>query len=169
MTWASIDPSNKAGIAYWDNDRLVNTTVLRRVGARGKYALGAFTHPTRFIAWRLALCQCSAAVCEEGFGRFATAVKSQAEIRGYIKCACDSIGYHDGRVIGLSVVNVNEWRRVIKEAFGVSWPATTERQKALSVQLVKRHHGVDVTDDEADAVLLGCAALRMGLVNGGVK
>ena len=62
---------------------------------------------------------------------------------------------------------MSEWRRVIKESYGVSWPQNRESKKAFAVRLVHTAYGVDVTDDEADAVLLGHAAIRMGLVSAG--
>lgn len=50
-----------------------------------------------------------------------------------------------------------------QEDQNVSWPRESARQKALNVQLVKKLYGKDVTEDEADAILLGRAAQRMGL------
>lgn len=164
MNWCSVDPSNKSGIAYWVDGKLVSTKVLRRVGAKGKYALGSDTFDSRWTAWDKALVCVDHVITEEGCGRFATAIKSQAGIRGYIEAVCD----HKTALsltTSFVAVNVSEWRRVIKEGYGISWPATTERKKALSVQLVKTHFGIDVSDDEADAVLLGVAAMRMGVVN----
>lgn len=163
MNWCSIDPSNRSGIAYWSDDRLVKTTVLRRVGAKGRYVLGDDMCNSRWSAWCLALAKRELVVTEEGCGRFATAIKSQADIRGYIHAVCDFQSTL-GTPKRLEVVNVSEWRRVIKEAYGVSWPATTERKKSLSVSLVKQRFGIDVTDDESDAVLLGVAAMRTGVV-----
>ena len=166
MNWISIDPSNTAGIAYWQDGQLISTTVCRRVGAKGRYAVGGDMFPTRWLAWNAAINGNRVAIVEEGFGRFATAVKSQAGIREYIHAVCDymSSGLSP---ITFRVVNVKEWRRVIKEAYNVSWPSGRVDQKALSVRLVNQHFGLTVADDEADAVLLGVAAMRMGLVNVG--
>lgn len=165
MRWASVDPANKAGIAYWDGDQLAGTVILKRVGAKGKFSLDGVIFLDRFTAWKDALESCAAIVTEEGCGRFATAIKSQAGIRGYIEAVCDYIRLRNGDANAVfRTVNVSEWRRVIKEAYGVSWPATTERKKALSVQLVRQHYGIEVTNDEADAVLLGVAAMRTGIV-----
>ena len=60
-------------------------------------------------------------------------------------------------------MNVSEWKRVIKEDQGISWPKDSARQKALAIKLVKDLYGIEVTEDEADAVLLGHAAIRMGM------
>jgi len=158
MKWTSIDPATKAGLAKWDGANLINTTVMRKMGNKGKYCVAKEVYPSRYAATMAALTGSSLLVVEEGFGRRTTAVKHQAEMRGYLKCVCDSLG------IKMVVINVSEWRRVIREMNGISWPATTERKKALSVQLVDLIYGSEVTDDEADAVLLGVAAMRMGLV-----
>lgn len=170
MNWCSIDPANRAGIAFWVNDNLVGTIVVRKMGSKGKWLVGKETYNSRFEAWRLAVGICETVITEEGCGQFATAVKSQAGIRGYIEAVCDCATFN-GLATRFLTVNVSEWRRVIKEAYGVSWPAKTERKKALSIQLVQEHFDISVTDDEADAVLLGAAALRMGLVDlkGGAK
>ena len=161
MKWLSVDPANKSGLAYWEDDRLIDTTVLRKLGAKGRYTdtASGVLYETQWDAWLSAIFQEEYLVCEEGCGRFATAIKSQSDMRGFIRAACMF------KKTPFAVINVSEWRRVIKEAFGISWPATTERKKALSVQLVKSRFNIDVTDDEADAVLIGVAAMRMGLVN----
>lgn len=170
MNWCSIDPANKAGIAFWVDGKLIRTRVIRKMGSKGKWLVGNDVCPSRIGAWYFALNGQNVVVTEEGCGQFTTAVKSQAAIRGYIEAVCDG-ATDSGFVTRFLTVNVSEWRRVIKEAYGVSWPAKTERKKALSIQLVKEHFGISVTDDEADAVLLGAAALRMGLVDlkGGAK
>lgn len=165
LQWCSIDPANTSGIAYWNGSKLVNTSVLRRMGTKGKYAFQRTVCGSRWEAWKLALILCDTVVTEEGMGGFKTAIKSQSGIRGYIEAACDYRTHERNLPTVFKVVNVSEWRRVIKEAYGVSWPATTERKKALSIQLVRDHFGISVTNDEADAVLLGVAAMRMGLVN----
>lgn len=158
MKWISEDPASKSGIARWDGTKLISTTVMRKMGAKGKYKLAEKTYSSRHEATLASLEECKQVVIEEGFGKFTAAVKHQAEIRGYVRCACDSL------FIPMVVINVSEWRRVIKEAYGISWPATRDRKKALSIQLVKLIYDINVTDDEADAVLLGVAAQRMGLV-----
>ena len=159
MKWLSVDPANKSGLAYWEDARLVNTTVLRKMGATGKHITGGGVFKDRWGAWMYAIDSEKTVICEEGFGRFPAAIAAQGEQRGFIKAACMY------KEIPFIVVNTKEWGRVIKETFSISWPAQTERKKALAVQLVKGRFGIDVTDDEADAVLIGVAAMRMGLVN----
>ena len=171
MKWVSVDPSNKTGLAFWDNDRLLSTFTARAMGAKGKWLVERtrgivekLPFDSKIECFRFAFFSQSKVIMEEGFGQFKTAIKSQAEYRGYIKAAIDSLNVIDEKSIGLCVVNVMEWRRAIKDEFSITWPATTERKKQLAVKLVKQAHGLDVTDDEADAVLLGHAALRMGFI-----
>jgi hypothetical protein len=159
MKWLSVDPANRSGLAYWEDARLVSTTVLRKMGATGKHITGGGVFTDRWGAWMYAIDSEKTVICEEGFGRFPAAIAAQGEQRGFIKAACMY------KEIPFVVVNTKEWGRVIKEAFGISWPAQTERKKALAVQLVQKQYGITVTDDEADAVLIGVAAMRMGLVN----
>lgn len=159
MIWLSVDPANKTGIALWHDGELVNTFVMRPIGKKGGYVCCGRKYPSRHAAHVEGALACiDAIVIEEGCGRFASAIKSQAEMRGYWRCACESLD------IAFNVINVSEWRRVIRERYGVSWPATTERKKALSVALVKEHFCVDVSDDESDAVLLGAAAMLTGVI-----
>ena len=167
--WASVDPANKSGIAFWIGDKLESTGVLRMMGKSGQYrmirkicldrGLVKTTYPNKCNAWD---CMCSnkgGIVIEEGAGRFTTAVKSQAKLRGYIEHSCDSFS------VQYQEVNVSEWRRVVREAYGVSFPANSKGCKELSKKLVKQEFGIDVSDDEADAVLLGKAALRLRVLD----
>jgi hypothetical protein len=170
MIWASIDPASKSGIAYWKGSELYGYGVIRPVGATGKHKAPILLraggvvledYPTRHDAWKMTLAKVRGLVIEEGFGRFTNAVKAQAHLRGYIEAVWDSLA----RGNPVTVVNVSEWRRVIKEAYDVSWPKDSKRCKAMSVFLVKDVIGLTVTDDEADAILLGVAAVRMRLVD----
>jgi hypothetical protein len=163
MKWLSVDPANKSGLAYWEDARLVSTTVLRKMGATGKHITGGGVFSDRWGAWMYAIDRNETVICEEGFGRFPAAIAAQGEQRGFIRAACMY------KEIPFVVVNTKEWGRVIKETFSISWPAQTERKKALAVQLVQKQYGITVTDDEADAVLIGVAAMRMGLVNVGIN
>jgi hypothetical protein len=168
MNWLSIDPSNRTGIAKWENDKLTFTTTARAIGGGGKWCLEWIDGKTIYESkWELFSClfkNYDAFVIEEGFGQFKTAVKSQAGYREYFHAIVDYYA-HNGHQKAWHVVNVNEWRRVIKEEFKLSWPATTERKKALSVATVKKAYGIDVSDDESDAVLLGRASMRLGIIN----
>ena len=100
-------------------------------------------------------------VVERGFSIGRPQVdRSQGVHLGWHQCMCANFGLPPPIEI-----NVSEWRRVIAEDQGVSWPKDSDRCKALSVQLVERIYGITVTADESDAILLGRAAIRMGLAN----
>lgn len=167
MNWLSIDPSNRTGLAYWSENRLLFTSTARAKGRSGKwvveYGNGVKEYASKWELFNKAFEGQDAIVMEEGFGQFATAVKSQAEYRGFFKAVIAYIEFK-GRPLACHVVNVQEWRRAIKEEFALSWPATTERKKALSVATVQKAYWIRVNDDEADAVLLGRAAVRLGIV-----
>lgn len=164
MNWVSIDPASKSGIAYWSGHNLFSTSVLSKVGAKGKWRIGDFVYQSRFQAVESTLSDSQLVIIEEGFGAMKTAIKSQAGIRGYIEAVCDYRTVVKQFPTEFKVINVSEWRRCIKEQFGISWPATTEAKKALSIKLVKEHFGIDCTDDESDAVLIGYAAIKFGYV-----
>ena len=158
MNWISIDPAKGiSGVAYWWRTELLGTRIVKARGNKGAFYVGEYISPSRSDAWDEVLATQSLAVMEKGAGGRANIVSAQGWICGYIKKTADQLD------VPTHIVNVSEWRRCIKEGYDVSWPQNRERKKALAVQLVKRIYGLDVTDDEADAVLLGLAAIRMGL------
>lgn len=171
MKWLSIDPSNNTGLAYWENEKLLYTFTARKVGTKGKWGVegGDGIKKVYESKWELfvkAFETVEAIIIEEGFGKFASAVKSQSGFREYFHAVSDYLNTI-GHKQAFNVVNVSEWRRCIKEEFVISWPATTERKKELSKSLVEKAYGIRVSDDESDAVLLGRAVLRMGMVKYG--
>ena len=158
-SWLSIDPSKAGtGIAVWDGTDLVRTLVIKPRGKKGRYYFGTEVVSSRKEAYYrlINLFEPSAVYTERGAGRFAAAVRAQGMMCGYIESKFEDA--YD--LIPIEVV-VSEWRRVIKEDQGISWPAKRERKKALAITLVKELYGLDVCDDEADAILLGRAAQRM--------
>jgi hypothetical protein len=167
MNWLSIDPSNRTGLAFWKDGTLLFTGTARAKGTKGRWIVehgnGVKEYASKWELFVKAFDQQDALVMEEGFGQFSTAIKSQAEYRGFFKAVASYIAFK-GHTIAVHVVNVQEWRRAIKDEFALSWPATTERKKALSVATVQKAYGIRVNDDEADAVLLGRAVVRLGIV-----
>lgn len=160
--WCSGDPAKgPSGIACWQGANLDNTLTIKKCGNKGRYHCGGVIVDSKKEAWENALdwATGSQVFVEEGAGSFKTAIKSQGEMRGYIEHVCDAMDAE------YTQLNVSNWRRVIKEMYNISWPVGREAKKALSVKLVKEHFGIDVNDDEADAVLVGVAAMRMRLVN----
>lgn len=157
--WVSIDPAKGvAAVAVWSEDELLYTKIIKPMGGKGRFYFGREVVDDRYDAWQRAIRDTELVVMEKGAGGRMNIVNAQGFTRGYIAALCESLS------IPHHTVNVSEWRRVIKEAYDISWPQNRERKKAQAVKLVKEHYGLDVTDDEADAVLLGHAAMRMGLV-----
>ena len=160
--WASIDPATKSGLAVWRGTELDCVKLLRPIGNNGKHVTHGHNNSVhmRYDCRADALLDIASfckggIVVERGGGRFAAVVRSQGRICGAIETCCEI------RRIPYVEINVSEWRRVIKEGHDVSFPHDSKRCKELSVKLVKEMHGIDVTDDEADAVLIGVAAMRM--------
>lgn len=58
-----------------------------------------------------------------------------------------------------SVLSPSHWRSVIKEKYGFSFGTKREEQKQNSIKFVKEKFRKKATEDEADSIALGCAAL----------
>lgn len=160
MTIISIDAAASSGVARWCDGELVTAYTIKPRGKSGAYYLGTEIMRSELEAWRATYNQVDRVVIEAGYSGKAGPAGYQGERVGYHRALC--------QVLGLPPpikINVAEWRRVLKEDQGISWPASRDRKKALAVDLVKRIYGLDVTDDEADAILLGRAAMRMGLAS----
>lgn len=161
MLWLSADLSKScSGLALWRGSELLRVASLRPKGKQGKHAFGSVTYESDIAAWRSAFRgpgeeRLGALVHEAGLGHRMGTARILAEHRGGVlmlwRIACG------GPVVS---VNVNEWRRVAREAWGVSWPKDGAACKALAVSLVREHYGREVSKDEADAVLVGVWALR---------
>jgi hypothetical protein len=159
MNWTSVDiGAGKAGVAEWYENDLIRTYVVKPCGNKGAYWKGDNKFDSKYRAW-YSVCICSRLVImERGAGNRPNVINGQAKLRGYLEAICETtIGTHHLEV------NVSEWRRVIKEDLGISWPWDSARQKELALKLAKELYQVDVTEDEADAILLGHASIRMGL------
>ncbi len=162
----AIDPAACSGVAIFGADGALETTfVVKPMGGKGRWYVGADVVPCHREAWDAAYGMASRfdgypTVCiERGFGGMATAIRAQGMQIGYHKCFCEWLGVNPP-----IEVNVSEWRRVIAEEVGCSWPRDSDRCKALSVKLCSQLYGREVTADESDAALLGRAAIRMRLV-----
>lgn len=162
MLWLSADLSkSRSGLALWRGSELVHVATLRAKGSKGKHVFGSRTYESDIAAWRAAFRGPGderidgPLVHEAGLGHHMTTARILAEHRGGVLMLWR---LHCGGPV-LSV-NVGEWRRVAREAWGVSWPADSDACKALAVSLVREHYGREVSGDEADAVLVGLWALR---------
>ena len=157
--WLSIDPAKRSGVAYWRGSSLIGTAVVQPLGAKGRWRVDDVKYESEVWAWRAALADHnSLVVLERGRGASRNSDASLGERRGYIRAMAECTGAK------VEEVELSTWRRVVAEAYGCSWPVEGERCKALAVSLVAEHYGRQVSDDEADAVLVGVAALRMRLV-----
>ena len=156
----AIDPASCSGVADFDElGGLERRMFVKPRGGKGQYYAGDSIHESRIAAWRhvYAISPAQVVVIERGFGAMMNAVRSQGIQIGWHQCMCANYG------VPIIEVNVSEWRRVISEDQSISWPKDSDRCKALSVQLVERIYGITVTADESDAILLGLAAIRMGM------
>ncbi len=158
--WLSIDPSKAGtGVAVWEGRELKDSFVIKPRGNKGKHYYGDEIVPNRGIAfYKLTELydEMRNVYIERGAGGMLNAVRAQGWMCGYIASNFET----HCSLTPIEVV-VSEWRRVIKEDQGISWPAKRERKKALAIDLVKELYGLDVCDDEADAILLGRACIRM--------
>jgi hypothetical protein len=163
-----IDPANTSGVAVFNADgNLERCFVVRAMGKKGKYLAGGNVFSNMRDAWFKVYdhCKPGRVIIERGFGSMSTAIDSQGMHYGMHRVFCAFAGLPEP-----ARVNVSEWRRVIKESHAVSWPRESERCKELSISLCLKIWGNKITADEADACLLGLAAIRMGMaeIAGGV-
>lgn len=146
------------GLTYWKGDERMGTRLVKPRGNKGAYYVGKTVVDSKLEAVKLILRGTQYCIMERGMGNRATVVNAQAKLRGYIEAVADSLG------VPTREIKPAEWRRPIKEHLGISWPAKSEDMKRLAQQVVKELYGIEVTEDEADSVCIGWAALRYGYV-----
>ena len=159
--WVSCDPAKgPSGVTLWEGDTIQNVLTIKPRGAKGAYYVGSEIMASMLEAWNscIAWAQGNQLVIEKGAGGMANVIDAHGFMRGYIQHECDL------QNITLHVVNVSTWRRCVTEAYGVSWPPGRDPKKALSVRLAKEKFGIECSDDEADSIFVGVAAMRMGIV-----
>lgn len=161
MHWLSIDPAKCSGVAHWRGTSCIGTVVVRPVGAKGRWRVDEVVHKSEVDAWRAALSTTSNSlvVLEHGRGASRSSDASLGERRGYIRALAECTGAR------VEEIELSTWRRVVAEHYGCSWPVDGEACKRLAVSLVAEHYHRIVTPDEADAVLVGHAALRMRIID----
>jgi len=160
MKWVSVDVGKKMGVTIWDGDCRKETFLIKPRGNKGNYYFGDHVVPSKLYAIECMFQkETSVLVVERGMGGLAAVVNAQAHLRGYISAIADQ---HN---VPVKEINVSEWRRVVKEQMGVSFPRQSKDCKILAQQLVKKHFNLDATEDEADSVLIGYAAMKLGYVN----
>jgi len=159
MRWISVDIGKVMGVTEWVHGDRRNTYIVKPRGNKGKYYIGDTVRDSKIAAIRCMLDGVDLVVMERGMGNRANIINSQAHLRGYITSCADLWNIHTKEI------NVSEWRRVVKEQMGVSFPRQSKDCKILAQQLVKKHFNLDATEDEADSVLIGYAAMKLGYVN----
>lgn len=158
--WISVDPGTRSGLAVWAGAVLEATAVVRPIGKLGRWATLGGEARGEAMAWNRVLGGADAVAVEGcGFGLPRGALASLSRKIGGLERSAELAG------VRFVEVNVSEWRRVVAEAWGCSWPRDSEACKRLAQSLVLEHFGRQVSEDEADAVLVGHAALRMRLVD----
>lgn len=165
--WMTVDiGASKSGVALWHGADLKNYFIIKPCGAKGSYWVGDIKVGSKFAAWHDYIKNwAELVIVERGAGHRPNVINGQAKLRGYLEAICDKVSreLHIEAPLQFQEVNVSEWKRVIKEDQNISWPRDSARQKELAQKLVLELYGKTVTEDEADAILLGRAAIRMGL------
>lgn len=158
MNWTSIDIGNLMGVTQWCGDVRKNTYLVKKMGAKGKYYHGDEVVPSRRSAILRIVAHSQFVVMERGVGDRANVVNAQAKSRGYIEAVCDEFKIPTREIMPA------EWRRPIKEIMDVSWPRKGEDKKKLAQAIVKKLYNIDVSEDEADSILIGWGAFKLGYV-----
>lgn len=168
--WLSIDPAQLTGLCHWFGDSITSVATLRGpTKAEAKQAGGkvrivdvlsrrgtrmGLAFPDEVAAWSWILAGVVAVVAEEGFGAHAKTIKQHAFRRGYVAglCAMRGVPFHE--------VNVSEWRKVVGEVHGFTFPRDSEQAKARALELIEARFTKGLSDDEADAACAGLWALQ---------
>lgn len=168
--WLSFDPAALTGLCHWYGATITTVATLRgptkaeakvagskvrmvdvlsRRGVRTALAFG-----DELQAWSWILAGVTAVVGEEGFGPSPKTIKQHAFRRGFVAglCAPRGIPFHE--------VNVSEWRKVVGEANGFTFPRDTDGAKARAMELIEARFTKGLSDDEADAACAGLWALQ---------
>jgi len=147
------------GVTEWIDRERLKTYIVKPRGNKGKYYWDGQVIDSKLRAINCMIADQDLVIMERGFGHLSTVINTQAHLRGYITYAAD---YFD---VLAKEINVSEWRRVVKEQMGVSFPRQSKDCKILAQQLVEKHFNLCATEDEADSVLIGYAAIKLGYVN----
>lgn len=175
MIWASVDAALKlSGVALWDGLRLVEAFTVRPMGSKGQWAMWSHgvkiqTHERRWSAWGVALtgpghAMARRVILPAEHGGMRNSDRALGRACGYIEAVCDYIGAVS------SEIELSTWRRAIVEEMAergtpITWPPGETKAVAIAVaRQLYPQLGADVTDDEAEAVLIGHAARRLRLV-----
>lgn len=178
MLWLSADIAEVTGLALWRGLELVRTAALAAVGKRGSYRLGDVLYEDEMRAW-LAAYRASAPLDDRPVVLVVEDVHVARRGQTLLVQPALSLARRHGRVDAwwqasaparraVVRVEVATWREVARQTLSLgtfkpgswSWPKRGEDCKPVAQQLVREHYGRDVSEDEADAVMVGHWALR---------
>jgi hypothetical protein len=182
MNWMSLDIADGvSGAVVWEDN--VPITVARLVLRHKKATktLPERRHYTVFFrnlescaavqveyeneaeAWRAVRngLELSHLVLEAGFMRFPSAAMSLAEARG--RCLA-ILGAYGPRAPVVLRTHPSSWRKGVKAMCGAVIPGRRDAAKKAAIELVRQIAGWVLTDDEAEAYLLGRWAWWAGKV-----
>ncbi len=100
-------------------------------------------------------------IVEAGFMRWPAAAMSLAEARGR---ALALLGVYSNNPPILLRIAPSSWRKGLKKILGVTVPLKRAESKAFAVEYARQLLGVTMTDDEAEAYLIGYWGLNDGRV-----
>jgi hypothetical protein len=100
-------------------------------------------------------------IIEAGFMRWPAAAMSLAEARGR---ALALLGVYGNSPPILLRIAPSSWRKGLKRILGVVVPLKRAESKAFAIEYAKQLLGVKMTDDEAEAYLIGYWGLNDGRV-----
>ncbi len=186
--WVSVDPAKATGVAVWDGDLLVGVATVspstktdiknaKKVNGlevgddpytvtwMGTSGSTVVVFPTMLAAYFWIVGGAARVVIEHSMGPRPKSVSQIAWRRGYL-AALAAVSN-----VPTTEVNTSEWRRVVTEAWGWSWPRDSKLCKELAIRLAQEHFGCseDIGGDEADAVLVGHWAVKTGTVRSGFE
>lgn len=179
--WISIDPAARSGFAFWAGETLIGFGTLRPKGDKGRWTVEFAAHrdapagaevfevaePGRcsanVVAWErvFGMYEPRVVVMEHAYGPSTLAVASLADRRGFIRALAERRGAR------VEEINTGIWRRCARERWGCNWTSEgePERLKDLARSLVREHFDAIANGDEANAILVGHAALRTRVVD----
>lgn len=187
MHWLSLDIADEfTGFVVWEDDkpvsvgRVIGHTLratkklpMRRVvsvsfrmmaGRRGvKGSEVVVDCQSEREAWRH-VCNghdISVILLEAGFMRFPAAAMKLAEARGR---ALALLGAYSDTPPVVHRVAPSSWRKGLKKILGVSVPQKRAESKAFAIEYVRQLTDVTMTDDEAEAYLIGYWGLHSGRI-----
>lgn len=173
MIWMSVDAAlNRSGVALWRGPDLLEAFTLRPMGVSGQWARWKegkklYSEPSRRDAWASACRAPTALVLAVERGAHRNADRALGRATGYLEAVAD------WRRMAYADVELMTWRRAIAEVMEargtpITWPAGESKTVAIAAaRALYPALGAAVTDDEAEAVLIGRAAMRLRLVDVG--